>query len=81
MRIIHQERSRDTAPPLDAHIPQSVVALDTLLNARIAAATSDPDMDKWMMAKLRIKRRLAALPDVLIDRAASAALARLQEAR
>jgi ABC-type amino acid transport substrate-binding protein len=75
--IRRTERSRNTAAPLDDHTP-SVAAIDALLNGRVAAATSDPDTERWMVTKQRIKRRLAALPDALIERAAVAELAFLQ---
>jgi hypothetical protein len=50
----------------DLSVPGSVRALDALLNRRVAEAQTPHEVDRWMRAKVRYKRRLVSLPDALI---------------
>ena len=57
----------------------SVAALDAEINARVARARSDAEVSKWLREKVRIKRRLVALPPSELETQAAAELDALLE--
>lgn len=59
-------------------VPPGVRAFDALINHRIAAAGNGADVDRWLTAKLTIKRRLADLPAAVVNREAWDAMERLE---
>lgn len=66
-------------PILPDFVPASVCALDALINRRIVEARTDAAVDRWLTTKGQIKRRLAALPEAVLDREAVDALQRLEQ--
>jgi hypothetical protein len=66
--------------PNDAGVvPAAVRALDAFCNQRVVSASTDAEQNEWLAEKVRIKQRLAALPDSLVEQAALAELKRLRE--
>lgn len=63
-----------------ASIPASVATIDAVLNHRVATSASDAEVVRWMSVKTQIKRRLAAVPDALLESEAVAAMVWLKEA-
>jgi hypothetical protein len=56
-------------------LPESVHALDAVLNRLIVTAETDRELHDRMTAKLRIKRELMMVSDAMLDAAARATLA------
>ena len=53
--------------------------LDAILNARVEDAEADGAVDYWIRVKMKVKRRLAGLPDDQIDGEAIATIATFPE--